>query len=281
MVPTKRKDTIKINNAKISANDVINTGLINPIDFKQNSNPDEQDPFLLIFNGLCKEASQFIPPKNPIKRFFYFRKVQKIKKQLDQYKKELSINKDSFKVLELRKKISLMINLVKKKSMLDFKGIKREKLDAKNPGKSIMVNMQLRNGTHTHFLVILEWIYFDFQEGRYLIDDTYKYYDVDSKIYFLDYHQDCCLPIQRNLDINELHKAVREKTKDITTEVRINPKSLKIFMTSDIIQKVMKGGDLEEFFNMIKLRITILIIMVALLILGVIKLLMTKLAVVK
>lgn len=206
----------------------------------------EIDSYELRLNELIKKYRKFSLYNNFIlkpKLYIYLMYSEKRKKLQEK--------------IRIKKEISEHINLIKKVSATDLEGYKREFKDAKKPGKTFMVNMELRNGMHTHFMVILQWGYFDYEGGRYIIDDDYKYYDVSSKIYCLDYHQDCCIPLKRKFNINAVYTAVSTST-DIETDTSINPKSLKTFMESDIIQKVMKGAEMEAWIKFIKLMLIII-----------------------
>ena len=123
---------------------------------------------------------------------------------------------------------------------------------------SILVNMELANGHHTHFIGYCTNNSFEWQGKQYITDDTLKYYDISSKMWCLDYHEDLTIPIKRKIDVNQIKKIV--SMSGITdVDTAINPVSLKLFMESDIIQKILKGEDLEKVFGLMK---TLLIIIV-------------------
>lgn len=111
--------------------------------------------------------------------------------------------------------------------------------------KSYLINMELRNGNHTHFVVFTPYPHFIYMKGKYLIDDEMKYYDVSSGLFCLDYHQDLSLPIKRKIPFNDIRKII--SASGITeVETAINPSSLKAFQESSLIEGVMKGQEIDE-----------------------------------
>lgn len=219
--------------------------------------------------------NKVIPPKDWLERVFFNRILNKIKKNINIIKITI---KDNDKIKSNKEKLKIILkqlNLIKKSSILDFNGWLREWKDAKKSDKTFMINMELRNGMHTHFLTLLKNKYFIYEDGIYIIDDEYKYFDVSSKIYCLDYHQECCLPLKRRFDVKEIIQAL-ESNEAIETETSIDPKSLKIFMESDIIQKVMKGAEMEEWIKFIKLMLIVIAVITSLILILLIKVVFGK-----
>jgi len=219
---------------------------------------------LLKINNMVEDKINNIP-KNYYNGFFGFiRKwhIKQVRKQLEISKIWIEKSKISKDKLDHSSLITNTVNLLRHKNLLDFTGWTKELKDKFNSGKTFLINMQLRNGTHTNLLVVLENKYFEYEDGRYIIDDDYKYYNSSSKIYCLDYHQDCCIPLKRNFNMRDIEEALSSNT-DIDTETSINPKSLKIFMESDIIQKVISGEEAEKHIKFIKFMLIMIAIGVA------------------
>ena len=159
---------------------------------------------------------------------------------------------------------------LKKKGFTDVKGLIKEKKDAFYPERTMLVNMELRNGFHTTLIIFLKKPYFTFANGNYIIDDDFKYYDVSSKLWCLDYHQDISFPIKRHIDVNKINKLMRNKgVSDVDNA--INPMTLKQLIESDVVQKVMKGAELDEVFKFLKLMIILTFIGVCIIIVILIK----------
>lgn len=236
-----------------------NISSINPKDnFKLPEFKDHYTPLLNILEDRLKELKK---PQN--NSFFSFLKIASynknknfIEKEIKEIKKIIASNKEDYISKENMKTIKTHVNLISKESWLDFEGIKREWNDKRKADKTFMVHMQLRNGMFTHFMVVLSHKWFDYEEGRYIIDDNFKYYDISSRIYWLDYHQDCCLPLKHTIDVKQIAKELQQSD-FIDTETSIDPENLKIFMESDIIQKIMKGAEMEEWIKFIKIMLII------------------------
>jgi hypothetical protein len=229
------------------------------------------DEFIKVTEELKKESDiVFVKPG-----FFDKFTKKKIDSDIDKIKLTEMKRKSIHDKKQLSMKVKDKLNLIKRKHMLDLKGYLDERKDKKNPGQSFMVNMELRNGMHTHFLVMLAGGFFDYEDGRYIIDDNYKYYDVSSKIYCLDYHQDCSIPLKRRFNMLDVYRAL-EGAEDADTETAINPKSLKIFMESDIIQKVMRGAEMENWIKFVKLMLIILTVISSVMLLLLLKIAFNK-----
>jgi hypothetical protein len=209
-------------------------------------------------------------PKTWMDRIKYNILMSSVNAMIHQHEKNIESLKSDYSRRHLKNVVKSSMDLMAKRNNLDIEGWRRVWKDNKHPGQTFMVNMELRNGTHTHFMVLLSQKYYDYEEGRYIIDDIYKYYDSSWKLYCLDYHQDCCLPLKRKFDLKEIQKVVMQDG-DIDTETSIDPKSLKIFMESDIIQKVMKGAEMENWIRFIKMMLIVLVVEVSILLLILLK----------
>jgi len=127
----------------------------------------------------------------------------------------------------------------------------------RNYKDAILINMELSNGHHTHFIAYITNNAFTWSKKTYVTDDTLKYYDMSSKMWCLDYHEDLTIPIKRKIDVNQIKKVVSlEGVTDVDTA--INPVSLDLFMESDIIQKILKGQDLDKMFGFMKIMLIII-----------------------
>jgi hypothetical protein len=251
------------------------TGKITVDPKKLKTNIVYNDAFKSVIDQLKSENDTIEIPKKWYQKMFYNPRKKEIENVILDISNILIERKNQFSQNELKKTVKDTLNLVKKRGLLDIEGWKREFKDAKYPGRTFMVNMELRNGMHTHFMVELKWKCFDYEDGRYIIDDEYKYYDVDSKIYCLDYHQDCCLPLKRRFQMNLVMDAITQSG-DIDTETSIDPKSLKIFMESDIIQKVMQGAEMEQWTKFVKIMLIVITGITGLILLGMLKIVFSK-----
>jgi len=137
-----------------------------------------------------------------------------------------------------------------------IKGIKDVLLDKKFPDRTMLINMELRNGMHRTFMICTKKDNFNFMGGTYLIDTNLKYYLIDSKIWCLDYHQDFTLPIKRQIPIAEVQKAV-EASGICEVESATNPATLENFIKAKVAEGVMKGQAIDEFLKAIRLMLII------------------------
>jgi len=150
------------------------------------------------------------------------------------------------------KEVTKPYNPIDPKGKADIKGWWKWGKAKLNPGATYLINMELRNGMHTFFVLTTNKAEFDFKEGRYIIDDESKYFVLDANKYALDYHQDISLPIKRIIPVTEINKAI-SALNNTEVETAINPTSLKSYVESNFIQQVMKGQELSESLKKITL----------------------------
>lgn len=137
------------------------------------------------------------------------------------------------------------------KSVSDLKGYAKRLKYIFNPDKAILVNMELTNGDHTTFIAYPHKEKFEYEGNMYIIEPEFKYYNHAARMYCLDYHKDFVLPVKRRIPIEMLRKATAmEGITDI--ENATNPSTLKRFIESEIIEKVMKGQEFEDALKMLK-----------------------------
>lgn len=144
----------------------------------------------------------------------------------------------------------------------------------KNQSKVFLIHMELDNGKHRQFTILTEFGSFVFNNKRYLIDEECKYDDIDAKLWCLDYHESLCLPIKRHIPRNDLIREAEQQSEKIyemllnhdDSRVRkaiaeipkpdivyaINPENLERFMISKVIEKVIKGGEMDDIFSFLK-----------------------------
>jgi len=197
---------------------------------------------------------------------------EKVKKKLKLFKQKEQIKKEKFKKKEQLKKekafTKSIYDVMKVKGRFPFNIFSRiRKLkDRFWPQKTLLVNMELSNGLHKLFWVSIERNKFEFQKGTYIIDNELKYYNLGARTYCLDYHQELAFPVQRRIDVNQLKKIVTmEGITDVDTA--INPLTLKQFIESEVIQKVMRGADMDKVFHFMKAMLVYVAIVTTILLL--------------
>lgn len=122
-----------------------------------------------------------------------------------------------------------------------------------------LINMQMRNGMHRSFVISTRKSSFSFQRGTYIIDTEARYYSIDNKRFALDYHQDIATPLHRNVDVNEIKKAL-QNDEEYEVENAINPFILQEFMISKVAEGVMRGQAIDEYLRRMKMMILITMI---------------------
>ncbi|MGM0495437.1 MAG: hypothetical protein ACQERX_02120 [Bacillota bacterium] len=151
-------------------------------------------------------------------------------------------------------------NVTKHKSWSDIKGILKSIKIKLNPEKAMLINMELDNGEHTQFTTFINKNHFVRNKKLYIIDDELKYYNISANMWCLDYHESLSIPIKRDLELTKLKREMIDK--GITdVDKAINPSNLKQFIDDAVIEKVMKGQKMDDFFHFIKIMVIIIAIM--------------------
>jgi len=114
-----------------------------------------------------------------------------------------------------------------------------------------LIIMHLRNGKYDMFTVATDVQSFSYKGGDYLIDPDMIREDIHTGLNTLYYHQDCTAPFKITFNIDELRNMLDGT--DSGVEKAINPFSLKSFIHSQVIEKVMKGQELSDDMRFIKM----------------------------
>ena len=126
---------------------------------------------------------------------------------------------------------------------------------------SVLINMELNNGYHRHFMVTEDQNGFKYCKKFYLFDNDLKYYDIDSKIWTYDFHENYSLPVKRIIPIKEILDTIH--TGQITEiEYSSNPSTLEHAMNNKIAEGILKGAELSGFFKQIRLLLIITMLVV-------------------
>lgn len=215
--------------------------------------------FLTIVNGLAiylirkrlKLKTQETPEYK--KEFAKLEKMKTIKVTAKAEKKVI----DKVEVKDVKYK---PFSILRGKSKFSYDFWRTWYLDKYQPGKVVLIHMELTNGFHKLFTIKEKDDGFIFRGKKYIFDDDSKYYNLDTKLYTFDYHEQIALPFKRKIPVNEIKKTM-ESTEGIDIEYAINPSTLQRFMTAKIAEGVMKGTQLDEFMK--KLQMFLIVTMVA------------------
>ena len=109
--------------------------------------------------------------------------------------------------------------------------------------------------------------------GIYIIDQECQYYNLNAKVYALDYHQDLPIPVKREIPVKELKSTLKELSmidKDQLVSA-VNPKSLEAFIESKVIEQLMKAQEIDAFFKQYRMLLIVSIIINAIVLLIIVK----------
>lgn len=148
---------------------------------------------------------------------------------------------------------------INKKSITDIKGMKYRLMSKYHPLSTIKVNMELSNGEVMPFCIKVVNGGFVFDDGYYIIDEKYKYFDNNARLWCFDYHEELCFPVNKKINLSGLKKVIYEDA-DVELETAINPKSLQKFMESTVIQKLLAGAEMEDSMRKMKMYMIITMI---------------------
>lgn len=115
-----------------------------------------------------------------------------------------------------------------------------------------LIVMQLRNGKYDIFTIVTNQSYFERNSGMYHIDTDMAREDLHSKMNLLYYHQDISSPFRIDFDLGRIHKLM-ETNEESTIDKALNPSSLKGFINSQVIEKVLKGQELSDEMRFLKI----------------------------
>jgi len=140
-------------------------------------------------------------------------------------------------------------DLIEIKSLFDFDNkniahFTNKFLYSWNRKYNLIVNMELLNGEFKTFYVKAVYKGFVFNKKRYIIDTTFKYYSQTFKNYCLDYNEEFCLPIKKEINIKEIRNQLEEENegiKNIEVKNMINPYILEQFVKSNLAEGILKG----------------------------------------
>lgn len=128
--------------------------------------------------------------------------------------------------------------------------------------KYFLIVMNTRNDRYKMFSVATTEKHFIYNKGSYLIDPDLSKTDIHTGLAMLFYHEDSSIPFRIKFDIDELIKKVSETDKGVS--LALNPVSLKGFINSQVIEKVLKGQELTDDMAFMKKLIIINLLVTAL-----------------
>jgi hypothetical protein len=140
----------------------------------------------------------------------------------------------------------------------------REKKQKRN---TFFIIMQMRNGKLFMFRISTWKNYFEKFGGIYYLDVDMSREETHSGLNCLYFHQDISTPFKINFDLDTIHKLVKKSEREDneqSIDKALNPTSLKGFINSQVIEKVLKGQELSDEMRFIKILIVINLILTVL-----------------
>ena len=141
----------------------------------------------------------------------------------------------------------------------------------------IFINLRLKNGNHRSFLVPEQAGGFEYNDGKYIFDNVSKYWHIDAKHWTYDFHQDWCLPINRQIKgemistifmpldpevpVNEIKRAI-ENSKYEQIQFQTNPLILKKTVDAEVIRQLLTSKILADKIAFLTILVIITIIAV-------------------
>ena len=120
----------------------------------------------------------------------------------------------------------------------------------KKPQNAMLIHMEMSTGSHDQFIAIIKDNKFRYNKKTYIVDTQYKYPDASSGLWALDYHEELSFPIKRIIKVQKIKKKLKE-TLGNDIEVRIDPKTLDMFIKSEAIQKTLAGESITKTLKFI------------------------------
>ncbi|MCK5027912.1 MAG: hypothetical protein KAS07_05830 [Candidatus Pacebacteria bacterium] len=122
--------------------------------------------------------------------------------------------------------------------------------------KAVMIYMELFNGDLSSFITNELGGSFVYDSRRYVFDPTVRYYNINKKLYCYDFNQSFALPIKRHFPIDLIQKTIIA-TGMVELDYATNPTTPARFMTSNVIEMILRGGDLAAYIKRILIIVAI------------------------
>jgi hypothetical protein len=124
-----------------------------------------------------------------------------------------------------------------------------------------LVHLWLKNNKTREFLAYEDTDGFFYRKGKYLFDRQIGRDNVDfgMKEYF--FHEDFCLPFDINIPIDDVKAAMKrlqEPRYNGDIEYATNPKLLREWLTSSIIEAILKGNDIMKKVTLIMIIVIVI-----------------------
>jgi len=167
--------------------------------------------------------------------------------------KQLKIEIKAQKIEHAKQVKEKLDNLLKYNKDIELARIDASMFSGTKKAMCMLINMELSTGNMTSFIIKLHPSNkFVFRNKTYIIDHALKQYHESTGLWSLYYNENMAVPYKNSVDVSRMHKIVTEH--GITdVETAFNPLSLRTFLESDVIQKIIQGEELGKFFDFMKM----------------------------
>lgn len=112
--------------------------------------------------------------------------------------------------------------------------------------------MHRKNGTIDLLYVYVQGDKFVYEGGVYIIHKDFMRWSDKVNTFVGHYFEGFALPINMDIDIDELRYKTAETLKETRISANVDANILASTVKSEVIQKLMRGEELEKFMNTIK-----------------------------
>jgi hypothetical protein len=123
---------------------------------------------------------------------------------------------------------------------------------AKKFKRRLYVIMHKENGYMEMFYAYYMGNLFEYQEGLYIVDEDRLRWNDSLKTFVAEFYEGISVPVQLQRFKTPTKKYLEETMADTQVEMNLNPQVLYQTVKTEMVQKVMKGEELEKFMNYIK-----------------------------
>lgn len=117
----------------------------------------------------------------------------------------------------------------------------------------LFIIMHKNNG-----MIDLQYVYtnsdkFEYNNGMYVIDKDYMRWSDGLNCFVAQYLECSALPINLEFDEKSTLEVLKENLAHTRVQMNVEPKILYSTVRSEVIQKLMRGEQLEKFFNFLRI----------------------------
>jgi len=119
----------------------------------------------------------------------------------------------------------------------------------KKPDQTFLIRMKYNNNTSKNFILSTTDMMFRHGKTWYFLYYEESYFNINCNIYELEYHEDHCLPINREIQIEKTDD--KEKNKENEIFNCVTPRNLKATIDMEYVKALVSGEELSKFIKII------------------------------